>query len=1109
MKNKKYCNKSNIKLNKSKDKSKDKLKSNNKNSLYKSNNKNISEANNKIYNTKIINKSFNNNTINCSNNKLNNNYYNNKISNKIKNFIEKKCDSINLKSNILLKLEEMDLEEPVKRPLLKQYSNKSIDNVSSLKISEDIIYNNRINLIKQKYNKEFIKSNNIYTINNNNSSNNNNNDKCLMQVNISKNIDESDNLNPNLNQTVIKYNKDNISQQILNNNFNFKNELINGFDNNYQHKINQIKQNELQENKVNNSDLNSNKSLINKIKINNKYNLGVNKDSNIVYNKFNKWIGYIQNCNIVIESIEEDNCNQLILSSAKTDNNNIKSNNINLLPINKIILSNNNKLLLGYSTKNGLPNIIIWNVENIILKNKYCNNIETINENNINFNNINQNNYKLINSMTLAHNKIHSVLFSSNDLFLIISSSLEYNCNNKNNNSFVSILDFYKNEIISTSYINSAPNIIEFNFYVKNFEFVTIDTKKKIDTNLNIRDANYNTLIFWRINTEYTLQNQEVNINYYINKLQKEQIKTTLLEAIFITSVAFSPPMGIASSIFLFVGLSNGDLIGIDSKVNSVVFSTNINNLFYNTTTISSSNKFFYDRIKLNCGLKHLFINNKHKLMYIKLNTNCNLYINNNNYCSNEKNSLEIFENCYKEEEFDSDIKFFDYDCINSNGLVYTKTGSIYFVDFTEDIFNKLHTLSPIFYKDTNKIYNNEDIVDVLIIDKCHENNFANNYNIRNTYNIEKTNTIVNTCYYIIVCFKKGLINIWNYPNIHIIQSLETINEEIICTDKLIDDCIVAVSYITGYIRVFNNSNYKDNSSIIKDTTVFNFVGKFRCLDEDDYYKSIKFTSDKNFILCMSNNNKLLLIKIESYLNFQVVIHKNIIEFDFEVNMFDISLPEPFSKFCISNNIGVYFYSRKYTNILKNLSFDNSIPQYYLYDKVNYKELYEILIEDYNTTKNLDININNNIVKLCKHNIGICYIIVTSASKLVIRNFNYRSILKVFDICYNNLCNLNENKNIQENVIVKYFEVSNNFNNIFILYDNNFLLSLRFFKKNNFNNNINDIYDNIEINLRYNELIKYNKIKKVGNSVINFSNNGKHVVFDINNLLVLNEIEFE
>ena len=58
---------------------------------------------------------------------------------------------------------------------------------------------------------------------------------------------------------------------------------------------------------------------------------------------------------------------------------------------------------------------------------------------------------------------------------------------------------------------------------------------------------------------------------------------------------------------------------------------------------------------------------------------------------------------------------------------------------------------------------------------------------------------------------------------------------------------------------------------------------------------------------------------------------------------FNVNPIEQYNKFFINlSNIYLCVYNRKYTNLLKNLEYDNSIPQFALQDKFNIEEYLKI-----------------------------------------------------------------------------------------------------------------------------------------------------------------------
>lgn len=119
----------------------------------------------------------------------------------------------------------------------------------------------------------------------------------------------------------------------------------------------------------------------------------------------------------------------------------------------------------------------------------------------------------------------------------------------KENETFVSILDFFNNEVLVTTVMTMTMFSIKWNKFLSNLEFSSLSSE---------------LYTFWRLNSNVTLQYQFGDFN------------EKLLEKKTFTCLEFSPPLSFNCTVLLLLGLSNGEIWGVDTKTNSVAIKYNV-----------------------------------------------------------------------------------------------------------------------------------------------------------------------------------------------------------------------------------------------------------------------------------------------------------------------------------------------------------------------------------------------------------------------------------------------------------------------------------------------------------------------------------------------------
>ena len=97
-------------------------------------------------------------------------------------------------------------------------------------------------------------------------------------------------------------------------------------------------------------------------------------------------------------------------------------------------------------------------------------------------------------------------------------------------------------------------------------------------------------------------------------------------------------------------------------------------------------------------------------------------------------------------------------------------------------------------------------------------------------------------------------------------------------------------------------------------------------------------------------------------------------------------------------NVYLCVYYRKFTSVIKNISYDNSVPQFFLHDKFS--------VEEY-LKKEITMNINKNeilyenfIYDFCSSDKNLVYILSEARKLVLIRNFEEKVIIKKISFPY-------------------------------------------------------------------------------------------------------------
>jgi hypothetical protein len=492
-----------------------------------------------------------------------------------------------------------------------------------------------------------------------------------------------------------------------------------------------------------------------------------------------------------------------------------------------------------------------------------------------------------------------------------------------------------------TTVLNIDYFLIKWNPYLTNLEFTTLSPK---------------IYTFWRINSS------DVNLQYQHGDFDHDLIDPS--KGVAMSSMEYTPPLSYTCTILLLIGLSTGEIWGVDTKTNSV--------------NIKFSNLGANEPIKsIICSLKYISLHLGNTLKYFKLP-----FLKEINH-----DELNIFTNKEQLLKFDSEIISLDLDIMTSEGLVLTKKGNLYCLNYDENAAIRLFSV----------IEEKNEIIQTALITKDFQFYSLRNIDYENLELEQISPEVREGAYYLITAHKGGVVKVWSLPEYSIHLNFEVVTEDVLYFDTTPNDLKLAVSYSSGLVRFFD---------ISKET----FVGKFKSISGLPF-KFFKFLPDGEYMFAVDVNNTLFLIKIEKYEPLLVQIHQ-LMNIAGEIIDFKLNIIEQYNKFLVNiQNVFLQVYNRKFTNILKNISYDNSIPVFYVQDKFNVDDY---LKNNYPTLDNLSLNSkggnltnnSNSITPLMFEHFhyefspnlnekSLVYILSEGRKLLLIRNFELHNIVKV------------------------------------------------------------------------------------------------------------------
>ena len=499
-----------------------------------------------------------------------------------------------------------------------------------------------------------------------------------------------------------------------------------------------------------------------------------------------------------------------------------------------------------------------------------------------------------------------------------------------------------------------------------NIDYYNIKWNKYLK-NLEFTTIATKAMTFWRINTsDGALQYQQANFDF--NEIDYE-----------LTCIEFMKPLNSNDNIVvLLVGCSNGDVLSFDTKTNSMIASfKNVSNQRMISSIITTMNSVVF------------VVDNT--ILFYDINYEAAKSTTTYNYISS------LFTSKQHAMSFDSKILYTDNDISTNDITVLTSKRILYYVNTEEETSVKLHRF----------INTEEPIIKLMLMKKT-----VDKYTVADDsiYNEENLN-IDKSSYYIVTAHLWGTLKIWSYPESDMIYEYSTINEDIIDFDIAKTDTLIAVSYTSNNLRFFNTERT---------------IGKFNAshLSLSSGFKFVKFLPDMRYLFVLNYDNAktiLTLVFIERYEPLLIQYHR-ILSLEYDVVDFQLSMVECYNKFYLNvQNVYLFVYNRKFTNIMKNLNYDNSVPQFYVQDKFNLVDYFkQYSTEIKKKAEKYKIEFVNNINEK-----NLIYVMSKATKRIIIRNFETHVI--------ENMISFND--------MIDSFDILQNYQYIILLYRENIQLS--------------------------------------------------------------------
>lgn len=565
-------------------------------------------------------------------------------------------------------------------------------------------------------------------------------------------------------------------------------------------------------------------------------------------------------------------------------------------------------------------------------------------------------------------------------------------------------MDFLANEILVTTLSTQENSLIKFNPYLRNLEFTTLSNKmftfwrinldaslqyqlgdfekKKLNetTNFTCMDytpplSNSSTVLLliglsnfevWGIDTKtncliikypakffYASENNNLTASSISNILIKENDTDATYANNNLTKLANNIPINMQSS-FRFVLCSHKFVLFIYANViKTFKLPFPLNEIEYDKLSIFAGKpaEMLVDSDIVSVDME--ILDNSDSA--VCLTKKGNLWALN----LQENTTIRIFS-------FQAELQGFDY---QSEISLVSEANAKSNLDAKSSDLNYIRKLNSLDDNQNNSELNNYNELlnrkdkDSIIASKIISKNYQN-------YSLKKINfddLIMEDCspevkdneYFFLTGHKSGTIKIWSLPEFSLSINFEVVTEELISFETTPNDLKLVASYKTKNSEnefLFSNKSKNQNQEKLQsesclrffDIAKEKFLGKYKPVSSEAF-KFMKFLPDGNFFFAVDLKNMIFLIKIESYSPLLLQIHQ-IISFSSEISYFDLCPVDPYNKFLVNlQNVELHVFNRKFTNILKNLSYDGSVPQFYLQDKFLFNEFFKNEIDSKKT----------------------------------------------------------------------------------------------------------------------------------------------------------------
>lgn len=440
------------------------------------------------------------------------------------------------------------------------------------------------------------------------------------------------------------------------------------------------------------------------------------------------------------------------------------------------------------------------------------------------------------------------------------------------NKNCISCVDFGAGEeLISVSSVdrNNTFLNLKWNNYISELEFCTVNSK-----NFSV----------WKLNSqELTMKEKTSKLNFFCDKRNKNES---------IISFGYTPPVSIKCVICVLFALTNGTIMLVDYNEDKILKQYSSYDLFQLNSIL------FFD---VDISMYFIsFIYDK-KVKYYRLPILSQV----------EYSDIELFKNPLGEIEHDSDVISID---INENnpkgeGISMTKKGGLFYINYQEECTVRLYNFIP---DESNKIKQC-----ILLNKNIKQISLQNLLNTQIKENYDKK-TFDTNGYYLITSHEGGNVKIWNIPEYNLEYSFE-VKDEIELMKCPPNDLKILVFYRSGNIRSFDIVAGKASSKI----NISSILG------DNNNFKICTFYPDGKYFIGVDNKqNHIYLSTIDSY--DPLSIHFNQILNKIRDNIIDIGLHllDSYNFLYINNNKEINVYSRQFTNLIQDLSFEKSVPQY-------------------------------------------------------------------------------------------------------------------------------------------------------------------------------------